>query len=203
MSNSLFSQEEIILKTENSLVTYQGQFLGEQEIASYFDYFLENIDWARDQLVRYSKIIFTKREIAWFADDGADYNYSGVSRIGKEWDVQALIIKNRLELATGHKYNSCLMNLYHTGLEGMGWHSDDQNHLEPESAVAIISFGAERWIKLRETSDKTNQKKTLLEQGSLLLMLDQTQKYWQHEIPIMAGVKDIRISLTFRLMKRK
>ncbi|MBC7406384.1 MAG: alpha-ketoglutarate-dependent dioxygenase AlkB [Candidatus Parcubacteria bacterium] len=203
MSNSLFSQEEIILKTENSLVTYQSQFLSEQEIASYFGYFLENIDWDNDQAIIYGKKIITKRKIAWFADDGADYNYSGSSRIGKNWDKNLLKIKQKLTLDTGYTVNSCLMNMYHTGMEGMGWHSDDQNHLEPKSAVAIISFGAERWLKLRETSDKTNQKKTLLEQGSLLLMLDQTQKYWQHEIPKMAGVKDIRISLTFRLMKRK
>ena len=43
----------------------------------------------------------------------------------------------------------------------------------------------------------------LLENGSLVTMLGQTQKYWQHEIPKMAAIKNPRISLTFRMMKEK
>jgi alkylated DNA repair dioxygenase AlkB len=86
----------------------------------------------------------------------------------------------------------------------MAWHSDDQNHLDPESTtVAIISLGAERFFKLRETKDRSNQYKLTLEKGALLLMRDQTQKYYQHEIPKMVAIKDIRISLTWRTMRAR
>jgi alkylated DNA repair dioxygenase AlkB len=200
---SLIPQPNIIIDTNYSKVSYQSDFLTSEECKFYFDYFLNNLVWSHDEARIYGKTIITKRKIAWFADKDFDYNYSGISRIAQDWDPQLLEIKAQLELETGHTFNSCLLNLYHNGAEGMAWHSDDQNHLDPElTMVAIISLGAERFFKLRETKDKSNQFKTTLEEGSLLLMLDQTQKYYQHEIPKMAAIKDIRISLTWRTMSK-
>jgi alkylated DNA repair dioxygenase AlkB len=198
---SLIPNQEILVKTANSVVTYRSEFLSVQESNSLYEYLLKGISWQHDEAVIYGKKIFTKREIAWFADDGFDYNYSGASRIAHKWDTEVLKVKAKLEAETGHTFNSCLLNLYHDGSEGMGWHSDDQNHLDPDSTtVAIISLGAERYFKLRETKVRDNQRKLILEKGSLLLMLDQTQAYWQHEIPKMAGIKTPRISLTWRTM---
>jgi alkylated DNA repair dioxygenase AlkB len=177
--------------------------LTDLEARSCFDYFLSNLIWSHDEARIYGKTIITKRKIAWFADKDFDYNYSGISRIAQDWDPILLKIKAKLELETGCKFNSCLLNLYHNGAEGMAWHSDDQNHLDPEfTTVAIISLGAERFFKLRETVKKANQFKTTLEEGSLLLMLDQTQKYYQHEIPKMSAIKTIRISMTGRSMSK-
>ena len=85
----------------------------------------------------------------------------------------------------------------------MAWHSDDQNHLEPESPVAIISLGTERFFKFRLFKDRAINSKNLLQAGSLLLMFGETQRYFQHEVPKMVAVKTPRISLTFRIMKNK
>jgi alkylated DNA repair dioxygenase AlkB len=209
---SLFQQPNILIDTNNSNVTYQPEFLAALESQEYFDYFLNNLIWSHDEARIYGKTIITKRKIAWFAEKDFDYNYSGISRIAQDWDPLLLKIKSKLEQETGCTFNSCLLNLYHDGKEGMAWHSDDQNHLDPESTtVAIISLGAERFFKLRETPTKNSPAqgmsqsdrgtfKLTLEQGSLLLMLGQTQKYYQHEIPKMAAIQDIRISLTWRTM---
>jgi alkylated DNA repair dioxygenase AlkB len=185
------------------LTTYQSGFLSSEESEIYYNYFLNHIKWAHDEAVIYGKRIITKRKIAWFAGSGFDYNYSGASRIAQPWDKKVLEIKAKLEAQTGYTYNSCLLNLYHDGSEGMAWHSDDQNHLEPDSPVAIVSLGAERFFKLRETKARDNQRKITLEQGSLLLMTGETQAYWQHEIPKMATIKTPRISLTLRSMLTK
>jgi alkylated DNA repair dioxygenase AlkB len=185
------------------LTTYQNGFISLEESQLLYDYFLNHIQWAHDEAVIYGKRIITKREIAWFADSGFDYNYSGASRIAQPWDKKVLEIKEKLEYQTGAKFNSCLLNLYHDGSEGMAWHSDDQNLLEPDSPVAIISLGAERFFKLCETKAHENQRKLILEQGSLLLMTGQTQAFWQHEIPKMAVIKTPRISLTWRSMLKK
>jgi alkylated DNA repair dioxygenase AlkB len=199
----LIPQPATVIQTDNSTVTYQTQFLTQLESTEFYNYFLHNLNWSHDQAKIYGKTTITKRKIAWFADDGLNYNYSGVDRIATGWEPKVLNFKNVLEKQTGCSFNSCLLNLYHNGQESMAWHSDDQNHLEKNSAIAIVSLGAERFFKLRETSNKSNQRKILLEQGSLLLMLGETQKYWQHEIPKMASIKDIRISLTFRTMKNR
>jgi alkylated DNA repair dioxygenase AlkB len=196
-------QNNQILIPQPCLTKYSSSFLSVKESQILYEYFLNNIIWANDEAVIYGKRIITKREIAWFADSNFNYNYSGTNRIAQQWDKKVLEIKDGLEQQTGEKFNSCLLNLYHNGQEGMAWHSDDQNHLQPKSAVAIISLGAERFFKLRETKNKNNQQKIILEQGSLILMTGETQKYWQHEIPKMTAIKTPRISLTFRNMLSK
>jgi alkylated DNA repair dioxygenase AlkB len=198
---SLTPQNTTIIDANNSLVTYQSEFLTPLEVESLFEYFLQNLNWQHDTAKIYGKTIITKRKIAWFADSNLNYNYSGTNRVANGiWNDRVLEIKNKLEKATGFTFNSCLLNLYHNGTEGMAWHSDDQNHLEPDSPVAIISLGAERFFKLRETVKKDNHHKVTLEKGSLLLMLGETQKHYQHEIPKMAAIKEPRISLTWRSM---
>jgi alkylated DNA repair dioxygenase AlkB len=55
-----------------------------------------------------------------------------------------LLAQNPSRRKTGETYNSCLLNLYHTGTEGMGWHSDAEKNLKKNGAIASVSFGAER-----------------------------------------------------------
>ena len=198
------SIEETIFYMNNSKTTIQDQFLTSVESENFYIYFLNNLDWQSDTAKIYGKTIITKRKIVWFADSGLDYNYSGTNRVANgSWNDKVFEIKNKLESQTGFTFNSCLLNLYHNGNEGMAWHSDDQNHLELNTPVAIVSLGAERFFKLREIKDKVCQHKLLLQKGSLLIMLGETQKHWQHEIPKMATIKEPRISLTFRTMKKK
>jgi len=205
----LIPQNHTIFETENSKSVYQENFIDFDQANIYFDYFLNQISWTPDSAKIYGKTIYTKRQIAWFANKNLDYNYSGTNRVADgKWDQKVFEIKQKLEIETGYKFNSCLLNYYPTGVEGMAFHSDDQNHLEPKSAVAIISFGAERFLKFRpnpklasEIKSNLSAHKILLEKGSLVTMLGQTQKYWQHEIPKMAAIKNPRISLTFRMMK--
>jgi alkylated DNA repair dioxygenase AlkB len=185
----------------NSVVTYSPKFYTDEESEILFDLFLSETQWTHDEAFIYGKLITTKRKIAWFADSGFDYNYSGRSRIAQSWNPTLFAIKEKLEKDTQASYNSCLLNLYHDGTEGMAYHSDDQNHLIPDSPVAIISLGCERYFKLRETQNHSQQWKVLLEAGSLLVMSGESQKHFQHEIPKMAAAKTPRISLTWRSMK--
>lgn len=204
----LIPQDTTIFETDNSKVIYQENFIDLDEEKALFEYFLEEILWKSDTAKIYGKIIITKRQIAWFADTGLDYNYSGTNRVADgKWDKKVLQIKQKLQNQTKHKFNSCLLNFYPTGNQGMAFHSDDQNHLEPKSTVAIVSFGVERFLKFRPnpklknvTEPDLSSYKILLQKGSLVLMLGETQKYWQHEIPKMAAIKNPRISLTFRNM---
>ena len=74
------------------------------------------------------------------------------------------------------------MNLYHDGDVGMGWHSDDEKSIEGNSAIASVSFGAERRFSFKHKQGKKTIS-VLLENGSLLLMKDATQKNWLHGLP--------------------
>ncbi|WP_226883391.1 alpha-ketoglutarate-dependent dioxygenase AlkB [Neisseria yangbaofengii] len=53
-------------------------------------------------------------------------------------------------------FNSCLLNLYSDGLEGMGWHSDGEKELGNESIIASLRLGAIRKFafKHKHTNEK-------------------------------------------------
>ncbi len=107
--------------------------------------------------------------------------------------------KSAAQIRTGATYNSCLLNLYHDGSEGMGWHSDDEKSIEVGSSIASLSFGAERKFSFRNkaTEEKVS---VMLENGGLLNMKGETQRFWQHQLPKTKKVDEPRVNLTFRRM---
>jgi alkylated DNA repair dioxygenase AlkB len=115
------------------------------------------------------------------------------------WTKELLELKKITEDITGTTFNSCLLNLYHTGEEGMAWHSDDEKSLGKDSAIASLSFGAERKFLLKHKQTKQSIS-ILLESGSLLVMKGATQTNWLHSLPKTTKVTKPRVNLTFRTM---
>lgn len=83
---------------------------------------------------------------------------------------------------TGETFNSCLLNLYHNGDEGMAWHSDGEKDLKKNGAIGSLSFGAVRKFAFKHKQTKEHVGLTL-EHGSLLVMKDETQSHWLHRLP--------------------
>jgi alkylated DNA repair dioxygenase AlkB len=108
-----------------------------------------------------------------------------------------LELKKIAEEITGATFNSCLLNLYHNGNEGMAWHSDDEKSLGKNTAIASFSFGAERKFSLKHKKSK-EAVSIILENGSLLLMKGTTQDNWLHCLPKAKKINAPRINLTFR-----
>ncbi len=165
----------------------------------YFDALIKRIEWKNDEVKIFGKQIITNRKVAWYADYGIAYTYSQNTKKGLAWTNELLEIKNLVEQISGENYNSCLLNLYHNGNEGMGWHSDDEKSIVEKSTIASISFGAMRKFSLKHKNQ--NQKISLtLENGSLLLMKDEIQHFWLHSLPKSKKIISPRINLTFRKM---
>jgi alkylated DNA repair dioxygenase AlkB len=95
------------------------------------------------------------------------------------------------------EFNSCLLNLYHDGDDGMGWHSDDEKELDASAPIASLSLGAQRKFAFRHKEDKTTIP-VYLENASVLIMRSPTQKYWQHALLKSKKVSTSRMNLTFR-----
>jgi alkylated DNA repair dioxygenase AlkB len=111
-----------------------------------------------------------------------------------------LEIKQLVEEKTGATYNSCLCNLYHSGKEGMAYHSDGEKMLEESHSIASVSFGAERRFLLRHKGDKTTIAIDLAN-GSLLEMKGETQKNWLHKLATTTKIDTPRVNLTFRKIR--
>lgn len=176
---------------------YYPNFLNLTEADYYFDAFLNRINWEHDELMMFGKKITTKREVAWYAEQEITYKYSGSIKKAKLFNEDLLKLRNKISDFSDEIFNACLLNLYHTGEEGMGWHSDDEPEIEKNSCIASISLGASRYFDFKHklTGEKV---RILLEHGSLLLMKSVIQSHWLHSIPISKKVKSNRISLTFR-----
>lgn len=113
------------------------------------------------------------------------------------WTHELLALKGMVEKRTGETFNSCLLNLYHNGDEGMAWHSDGEPELKKDGAIASLSFGAERKFAFKHK--RTGEKVAItLEHGSLLVMKDETQSHWLHRLPPTKRIRDARVNLTFR-----
>ena len=178
-------------------VQYYGKVIQEMVADDYFEKLMQNIAWENDQAIILGRQITTKRKVAWYGDQGYEYTYSNVNRYALPWTVELLELRQRVQQLTGERFNSCLLNLYHTGEEGMAWHSDDETDLKKNGAIASLSFGAERKFAFKHKQSK-EKVELYLEHGSLLVMKDTTQSHWLHRLSPTKKVTTARINLTFR-----
>jgi alkylated DNA repair dioxygenase AlkB len=191
---------QFILK-EQGMVWYQPGLFSQSEAATLFEALIQEIAWSSDTVKIYGRDIITRRKVAWYGDQAFDYRYSGHSRLALPWTKNLLEIKQRTEEECGTGFNSCLLNLYHDGSEGMGWHSDDEPSLEPHAPIASLSFGQPRRFLFRLRKDNSIKRELMLESGSLLMMDAESQHYWHHSLPVSKKISAPRINLTFRRMK--
>lgn len=195
----LFEQENLYknLLPYDGTVLYFGQIFTPQQANLYFDELFRSIVWKHDEAVIYGKRIITKRKVAWYGDHPFSYTYSKTTKHALAWSPVLLELKNMVEQFTGEIFNSCLLNLYHDGNEGMAWHSDGEVDLRKNGTIASLSFGAERKFAFKHKATK-EKIELFLKHGSLLVMKDTTQTYWLHRLPPSKRVTTARINLTFR-----
>lgn len=176
---------------------YHGLVLGREQCDFYYQNLFEEIPWENDQAVVFGKHYITKRKVAWFGDEEYNYKYSGVTKQAHIWTPKLLQLKQKIEELSETTYNSCLLNLYHSGEEGIAWHSDREKTLLDNSPIASLTLGAARKFSFKHKKIK-KRIDIILENGSLLLMKGTIQKNWLHRLPPTKKVFSPRINLTFR-----
>ncbi|WP_256013436.1 alpha-ketoglutarate-dependent dioxygenase AlkB family protein [Desertivirga xinjiangensis] len=194
----LFSIEQAVnfLPYDGEAV-YYGKIFEPTLARTYLDRLLSDIEWKHDEAVIFGKRIVTKRKVAWYGNAEYSYTYSNTTKQALGWTDELLQLKARVEKVSGLTFNSCLLNLYHNGEEGMSWHSDDEKTLGRDTNIASLSLGAERKFSFKHKVSKENRS-IVLEHGSLLLMKGTTQTHWLHSLPKSKKVTSPRVNLTFR-----
>lgn len=183
-------------------VNYYGRLLTTEQADIYLNKLLETIEWRNDEAIIFGKKISTKRKVAWYGERPYAYTYSNTTKYALPWTKELLTLKSLIEKETGATFNSCLLNLYHNGDEGMAWHSDGEADLKKDGVIGSLSFGAERKFAFKHK--QTGEKVALtLEHGSLLVMKDTTQTFWLHRLPPSKKIAKPRVNLTFRTIEEK
>ena len=145
-------------------------------------------------------IIIPRKHVA-YGDEGLVYRFSGLTLPTLPWTDTLLRVKEYLEQTVGEKYNYCLINRYATGNDYVAHHSDDEKSLDPTASIATISLGKPRHMNFVRVGDKSQTMTLTLDHGSLLLMKNPTNRYYQHSILKKPHIYRPRVSLTFRRMK--
>lgn len=148
------------------------------------------IDWRQETIRVFGRAVLVPRLTAWYGTE--PYTYSGIRH---EAAAPPLLIE-KLRERIGGDFNSVLCNLYRSGRDSVGWHSDDEPELGPEPRIASLSYGAKRDFLMRDKL--TGRKlKLALGDGDLLVMGGTCQQEWEHSVPKRAAAGE-RINLTFR-----
>ncbi|WP_440825678.1 alpha-ketoglutarate-dependent dioxygenase AlkB family protein [Psychrobacter cryohalolentis] len=193
-------------KLTDNLLPYDGQV---NDLGIVIDYpsplfynLVTELPWQEDIVTLFGKTHITTRQIVWMGDSDIDYQYSGHTRQTIPWTDTVFHVKHHIEqklldLGIDANFNSCLLNYYPSGEDGMGYHADDERELGEQPIIASLSLGATRKFvfKHKKTQDKVE---LYLESGQLIVMHGETQNFWKHSITKTKKVTTGRISLTFR-----
>ena len=199
ITKTTLDKNSSLIKADNLYVEYIENFFDFDQSQLYMEHLTNDIKWKREKIRMWGKEIVTKKRIAWYADKGKSYTYSGSTFRPDQWSELLLEIKKYVEQYMNFQFNSVLLNEYPNGKVGMGWHSDDERELGIDPIIASLSFGANRDFIFKHKTDKSvDNIKIHLKSGSLLLMLGSTQHHWKHSLPKRLKVREPRINLTFR-----
>lgn len=192
---------------ETNLLPYDGTvndfgtILPPGQADVYFERLLGGVPWRHDEAVMFGKHITTARKTAWYGDCAFAYAYSGITRTAQPWCGTLLEIKQKVErhiaAVCPAVFNSCLLNLYSDGLEGMAWHSDNEKELGSNPVIASLSLGATRKFAFKHKHTR-EKREIMLDHGRLIVMRGETQNHWLHAVMRSSRVCEARISLTFR-----
>ena len=197
MGNSLFGGEFQKLELEDSVLLYFPQFLDNNEADFWFDYLVASIPFQSGDIKLFGKTYKKPRLEAFFADGNLSYSYSGQQLNTQLITKELKELKSRVESVSQLDFNAILVNLYRNGEDSNGWHADNEKELGNDPLIASVSLGAERIFEMQHIHSKKRIKLTL-EHGSLLCMLQGSQRFWKHQLPKDKKVNSPRINLTFR-----
>lgn len=186
------------IPVQDGELIFEPHFFSEQESLHLFSTLRYELNWKEESIIIFGRQVMQPRLLAWYADEGKAYTYSGKTNQPNAWSPALLQIKQRVEEFSKHTFNSCLCNLYRNGSDSMGWHSDDEPELGANPVIASVSLGSTRSFKLQHKKHKQQKLSLELNSGSLLLMAGSTQHYYKHSVPKTSKAVGERINLTFR-----
>ena len=192
------SQEVALLSAPEAQL--YDDFLSADEARQLFDRLRSDIAWRQDAMRIAGRSINLPRLTAWYGDPGTTHTYSGIRNVPLEWTPDLQELKSRSEAIAGASFNSVLLNLYRSGTDSMGWHSDDE--YDTGSIIASVSLGAVRTFQFRRKAPPADIVSMRLTSGSLLVMWGNCQRLWTHRVP-KETASGARINLTFRAVLPK
>ncbi|WP_405369742.1 alpha-ketoglutarate-dependent dioxygenase AlkB family protein [Nonlabens sp. Asnod2-A12] len=196
MHNKLFS--DTFPHIPDASVRYDGSFYAFAKAELLKNTLLTETPWRQNKIQLFGKTHDEPRLTQLYGDADIAYGYSGIEFNALPWTDTLKQIKADVEQAAGTTFNVCLINQYRNGQDSNGWHADNEKELGTNPTIASVSLGQERFFHLKHILNKDWRFKFPLEHGSLLIMENQTQHTYKHQIAKTKRKVGPRINLTFR-----
>jgi alkylated DNA repair dioxygenase AlkB len=185
------------------------RWLGDDERQALQQHLETAIPWEQPEVRVFGRVHPVPRLVAWYADPGCSYRYSGLCHGAAPWTPSLAALREQLRRRLGLDFNSLLLNRYRSGADRMGWHADDEPELEADHPIASLSLGASRTLRFRPRPPRRDQPADPalepfgleLAAGDLLLMEAPTQMHWHHALPPRLRLQQERFNLTFRRIR--
>ncbi|MGK3754214.1 MAG: alkylated DNA repair dioxygenase AlkB [Bacillariaceae sp.] len=218
------SIEEIHDKSKGLHVKVFRQYQNQIQSEYWWNTILDNTDWYR---VKYKSGRFQKdcETPCWTTFFGGRKEYKPYHII-PNW-LQPLVDKVSSDLKVPKPFNAILVRLYFDGNDEIAWHTDGRTFLGNTPTIASLSFGSKANFQMRRMTNvwpsvngndvnnnqasnnssnnngidyNTPQHNFIIGDGDMLVMLDETQKYWHHRVPKEKGGfrNKPRININFR-----
>lgn len=177
-------------------VTYYPDFLSFEQANELYQHCFK-LEWQQNQIRIAGKTMPVPRLECLYGDARCDYLYSNSVFLKPLCWTEALSsLRDRITALTGYKFRIVIGNQYRTGQDSIGWHSDNEQSMGLNPAIASISLGSSRKFQIKPRNGKATD--FWLEHGSLLVMHPGCQSTHLHQVPKTNKVVSTRINLTFR-----
>jgi alkylated DNA repair dioxygenase AlkB len=165
----------------------------------------------RFQFQIFGKLGTMHRDQVFFSDTVEKYVFSRTAQTAVPFPPEIKALFTYVNSMLGSNFNAILVNIYNSGEDCIGAHSDDKG-VDPVHGVVTVSFGATRKlvIKTKATKRKRSDDEDIeplpatkvcevdMTSGDLLHMTGNFQDEYTHEIPVQKKEKGMRVSFTFR-----
>jgi hypothetical protein len=129
---------------ESNILPYDGDAVMIDDNGPEFDWpaitrtLMDIIPWQAETARIFGREMPIPRLTAWFGEDA--YAYSGILHRPAPFPPIVDRLRKRAEALSGGSFNSALANLYRTGQDSVGWHSDHEAGLGSRPSIASLSL---------------------------------------------------------------
>lgn len=187
------SGESLLADDERGRITYIPGFIDGATASAWFAELRDQVGWRSERRMMYEREVDVPRLMGHYRLDPPPPStppsiLEAATRVIEKMNVA---------------FNSVGLNRYRDGRDSVAPHNDHLNELEEGCPIALLSLGATRRMTVRAKGKPARLIHTDLEAGSLFVMDYATQIHYTHAIPKTAEPVGERISLAFRVKRRK
>ena len=130
----------------------------------------------------FNKVCTAHRMVGFFSNIATMYNYSNTKTPAHPLVPCLEALLDYINEQLGSHFNSVLVNVYRTGEDWIGQHSDDERTLDKDAGVVIVSIGAERTMIFKDKTTKETVHTLLLQESEYTCMSGAFQQEFTHGI---------------------